>query len=86
MQSRRNIRIAAAALIAVVALAAVGWAAAQRIRSPAQIAADTAPPNASVISVPVERRSLATEVIVRGTVRYGAPQVVSLPEIGRAHV
>ncbi len=27
----------------------------------------------------VERRALATEVIVRGTVRYGAPQEVTLP-------
>ena len=63
-------------------LAGAGWAAASQIRSPAQIAADTAAPNASLISVPVERRSLATEVIVRGTVRYGKPQQVALPVSG----
>lgn len=68
-----------AALVGVVLLAAIGSVAARRIRSPAQIAADTAAPVASRISVPVERRTLATEVIVRGTVRYGAPQEVTLP-------
>ena len=66
-------------MAALVALAAVGAVAAQQIRSPAQVAADTAAPAASIISVPVERRALATEVIVRGTVRYGAPQDVTLP-------
>ncbi|MEA2195059.1 MAG: hypothetical protein QOG42_1493, partial [Solirubrobacteraceae bacterium] len=77
-----NARIASAALVGVVVLAAGGWAAASQIRSPAQIAADTAPPSASLISVPVERRALATEVIVRGTVRYGKPQEVTLPVSG----
>lgn len=77
-----NARTATAALIGVVLVAAVGWAAAREIRSPAQIAADTAPPAPSLISVPVERRSLATEVIVRGTVRYGKPQEVALPVSG----
>jgi putative peptidoglycan binding protein len=59
---------------ALIGLAIVGWAAAQRIRSPAQIAADTAAPKAAPITVPVARRTLSTVVIVRGTVRYGAPQ------------
>ena len=77
-----NARIAAAALIGVVLLAAVGWAAARTIRSPAQVAADTAPPTASLITAAVERRPLATEVIVRGTVRYGKPQEVALPVSG----
>jgi hypothetical protein len=77
-----NARIATAALIGVVLLAAVGWAAAREIKSPAQVAADTAAPRASLITAPVERRSLATEVIVRGTVRYGKPQEVALPVSG----
>jgi peptidoglycan hydrolase-like protein with peptidoglycan-binding domain len=67
-------RIAALAVVALVALAVVGWAAARQIRSPAQIAADTAAPPPSPITVPVTRRTLSTVVIVRGTVRYGAPQ------------
>jgi peptidoglycan hydrolase-like protein with peptidoglycan-binding domain len=57
-----------------MALAIVGWAAARQIRSPAQVAADTAAPQPAPITVPVERRTLSTEVIVRGTVRYGAAQ------------
>ncbi len=77
-----NRRTVAAALVGVVLLAGAGWAAASQIRSPAQIAADTAAPNPSLISVPVERRSLATEVIVRGTVRYGKPQAIALPVSG----
>src|SRR4051794_3114618 len=63
---------------ALIALAALGWVAARQIRSPAQVAADTAPPTPSQITVPVVRRTLASEVIVRGTVRYGAPQAVVL--------
>ena len=67
-------RIAGVAVVALVGLAVVGWAAARQIRSPAQIAADTAAPTPSPITVPVVRRTLSTIVIVRGTVRYGAPQ------------
>jgi peptidoglycan hydrolase-like protein with peptidoglycan-binding domain len=69
---------AAAGLTIVVGLATVGWIAAQQIRSPARVAADTAPPPASNITVPVVRRTLSTDVVVRGTVRYGAPQPVVL--------
>jgi hypothetical protein len=76
---RRNLRVAIAALAGLVVLAGVGSIAARQIRSPAQIAADTAAPAASRITAPVERRALATEVIVRGTVRYGTPQEVVLP-------
>ena len=60
----------------------MGWVAARQIRSPAQVAADTAPPRAAAITVPVRRRSLSTQVIVRGTVRYGAPQPVVLATSG----
>lgn len=71
-------QLATFALIAVVGLAIVGWVAARQIKSPAQIAADTAPPVPAPITVPAVRKTLATEVIVRGTVRYGAPQAVVL--------
>jgi peptidoglycan hydrolase-like protein with peptidoglycan-binding domain len=67
-------RLAAIAVVALVVLAIAGWAAARQIRSPAQIAADTAAPKASPITVRVVRRTLSTQVIVRGTVRYGAAQ------------
>src|SRR4029078_5913974 len=38
----------------------------------------TAPPAPSAITVPVQKQVLSSEVIVRGTVRYGAPQPVVL--------
>lgn len=62
------------ALVAVVtaiavASAAVGWVAGQRIKSPAEIAADQAPPDPSLITVPVEMRELSQSLVVRGTVR-----------------
>ena len=79
MRSRKNVRVVVAGLIAVVFLAAAGWVAAGQIKSPAQIAADTAAPSASLLTAQVERRSLSTEVIVRGTGRYGKPEAVSLP-------
>jgi len=65
-------------LVAAVALAVGAWIAGDQIRSPAQIAAETAPPAPSAITAPVERRVLSSEVIVRGTVRYGSPQPVVL--------
>jgi peptidoglycan hydrolase-like protein with peptidoglycan-binding domain len=71
-------RAAVLAIALVIALAAIGWVAARQIRSPAQIAADTAPPAAAPISVRVDRRPLATKVIVRGTVRYGGRRSVEL--------
>jgi Putative peptidoglycan binding domain len=75
-------QLAVLALAVVVGLAVVGWVAARQIRSPARIAADTAAPKPSPITVPVVRRTLSTEVIVRGTVRYGAPQPVVLATSG----
>jgi peptidoglycan hydrolase-like protein with peptidoglycan-binding domain len=75
--SRRR-RGALIALAVVVALAVVGWAAARQIRSPAQIASEAGAPPASHITVPVERRTLSTKVIVRGTVRFGGRRNVEL--------
>jgi peptidoglycan hydrolase-like protein with peptidoglycan-binding domain len=63
---------------AAVVLAAGAWIAGGQIRSPAQIAAETAAPDPSAITAPVERKVLSSEVIVRGTVRYGSPQPVVL--------
>lgn len=79
MRTRKNVRVVVGGLIAVVFLAAAGWVAAGQIKSPAQIAADTAAPSASLLTASVERRSLSTEVIVRGTGRYGKPEAISLP-------
>jgi multidrug efflux pump subunit AcrA (membrane-fusion protein) len=78
MSSIPHKRTLALGLLAAVLLAVVAWAAGGAIRSPAQVAADTAPPKPSLITVPVEQRTLTTEVIVRGTMRYGSPQAVEL--------
>ena len=59
--------IAAVALIA----AGLGWFAGQRIKSPAEIAAETEAPEASLITVPVEERELSTSVVIRGQVEFG---------------
>jgi peptidoglycan hydrolase-like protein with peptidoglycan-binding domain len=74
---RRN-RTITAGLAGAIALTAGAWMVGRQIRSPAEIAAQTSAPGASAITVPVERRVLSSEVIVRGTVRYGSPQPVVL--------
>ncbi len=71
-------RTVAIGLGAAVVLALGAWIVGGQVRSPAQVAAQTAAPNPSAITVPVERRVLESEVIVRGTVRYGSPQEVVL--------
>jgi len=64
---RRSI-LALVAAVAVLA-AGIGWVAGRQIKSPGQIAADQEPPEPSLITVPVEFRTLSQNVIVRGTVR-----------------
>ncbi len=61
-----------------IVLALAAWIIGGQIRSPAQIAAETSAPDPSAITVPVEQRVLSSDVIVRGTVRYGSPQPVVL--------
>src|ERR671918_58638 len=78
MNAARSRRTVAVGLVAALLLSVGAWVAGAQIRSPAQIAAETAPPDPSAITVPVENRVLSSEVIVRGTVRYGSPQPVVL--------
>ncbi|MGI9570705.1 MAG: peptidoglycan-binding domain-containing protein, partial [Desulfobulbia bacterium] len=66
-------------LVGLVVVAAAGsWVAGSNIRSPAEMAARTAPPLPSPILVPVERRVLSTKVVTRGTARYRLPRSVSI--------
>lgn len=74
----RQKRVVAAVLAGVMASSGVGWAAGSRMKSPAQVAAETAPPKASLITAPVEKRALSSKVTTRGTVRFGEPQSVTL--------
>ncbi len=68
----------ALSLIAVVLLAVMSWIVGSKIQSPAEAAARTAPPTPSPILVPVEQRVLSSDVITRGTARFGLPQSISL--------
>src|SRR3954465_7951224 len=65
-------------LLLMAAVAAGAWVAGERIESPAEAAARTAPPTPSPILVPVEKRVLSSEIITRGTARFGAPQPIAL--------
>ncbi len=65
--------------VAAVVLASVGgWILGSRVTSPAEIAARTAAPQPSPILVASETRVLSTNVVTRGTGRFGAPREVGL--------
>lgn len=68
----------ALALLFVTLLAAASWIAGSHIQSPAEAAARTAPPTPSPILVPVEERVLTSDVVTRGTARFGLPQSLAL--------
>jgi len=69
-----------AIVVAIALTAAVaGWFAGTRMRSPAEIAADRQPPDASLVTAQVEARQLSSTVVARGTVRYGEPKEITLP-------
>ncbi|NTW39776.1 MAG: hypothetical protein HGA44_07780 [Cellulomonadaceae bacterium] len=65
------------AAVAVVSLAA-GLGLSQMIHSPAEVAAEAAPPAAGPISVPVEMRALSNDVVLRGDAIYEDPVSVTL--------
>jgi len=67
------------AILGVVGGMALGaWYMGSRIQSPAEMAARTAAPEPSAILVPVESRLLSSDVVTRGTVRFGLPQPISI--------
>ena len=76
-KNRTTVLLYALGIVTVVALA--GWAAGSRIESPAEAAARTAPPTPSPILVPIEKRVLSSNVVTRGTARFGLPIPISLP-------
>jgi peptidoglycan hydrolase-like protein with peptidoglycan-binding domain len=67
-------------VIAICFAVAMGaWLASLWIKSPAEVAAQTAPPRPSPILVPIDKRILSSKIITRGTARFGLPQQISLP-------
>ncbi|MFI7573708.1 peptidoglycan-binding protein [Micromonospora sp. NPDC049497] len=66
-------------LVAVAVLAAaVGWWAGRSIQSPAEAARHAAAPAAGAVTVPVERREIATAVVVRGAMGFAEPQALTV--------
>ena len=74
----KRVNVLYAALAATAAAAAGAWWAGSRIESPAEVAARTAPPAPSPVLVPVEQRVLSSDIVTRGTVRFGLPQPISI--------
>ena len=64
---------------AVILSAVLSWVIGSQVRSPAEVASRTAAPEASPILVPAEDRVLSTDIVTRGTARFGSPQQLSLP-------
>ena len=77
METKRT-RVLFGVLGFAAVLAVGGWVASLRIESPADVAARAAPPIPSPILVPVEERVLSSNIVTRGTARFGLPQSISI--------
>jgi peptidoglycan hydrolase-like protein with peptidoglycan-binding domain len=78
-RTQKRLTLISLILAAVVVLTIGAWLIGSRIKSPAEIAAEVAPPPASPILVPVEKRVLTSDIVTRGTARFGLPQGVFIP-------
>ncbi|MDX1416140.1 MAG: peptidoglycan-binding protein [Candidatus Promineifilaceae bacterium] len=76
--SRKRILTIFAVLAVVIIIAIVSWAAGSTIQSPEEAAARTAAPTPAPILVQAEERVLTSDVVTRGTARYGSPQTITL--------
>ena len=71
-------RVVAVTTAVAVATGALGWFVGAQVQSPADAAAGHRAPTASLVTVPVVRRSLTAGVIAQGTVSYGAGRSLTL--------
>jgi len=77
--SRKRFSTVILVLALVILSAVASWiAGSAAIKSPAEVAARTAPPKPSPILVPVEERVLTSDIVTRGTARFGLPQPISI--------
>lgn len=76
---RRTNRAVAVAVGIAVTSGAIGWIVGRAIESPADAAARAKAPNASVVSVPVEKRTLSSNLILRGTIGAVGATEITLP-------
>jgi len=65
-----------------VASATVSWVAASRITSPDEAKRKAAPPKASLVTVPVERRALSANLVLRGGLSFDEATTISVPSAG----
>jgi Putative peptidoglycan binding domain len=75
---RKRINVLLAVVAFMILVMVGGWIAILRIDTPAEVAARTAPPTPSPILVPVEERVLSSNIVTRGTARFGLPQVITI--------
>ena len=71
-------RVVATTTAVALAMGAAGWFVGAQVQSPADAAAGHRAPAASLVTVPVEQRSLTATVIAQGTVSYGTARPLTL--------
>ncbi|MGE0309140.1 MAG: peptidoglycan-binding protein, partial [Acidimicrobiia bacterium] len=76
--STKRLRLLAIVVCIALASAVGGWLLGRRVKSPAEAAAERKPPQASLITVPIEEKVLSSDVVIRGTIRYAEPKKVGL--------
>jgi len=76
--SNKRILFLCCVLAFLAVCAGAAWVAGEKIVSPAEAAARTAPPTPSPILVPIEKKVLSSQIITRGTARFGTPQPIAL--------
>jgi len=77
---RRRLVVILVGLLVIAGTGAAGWWAGTTITTPAQLAAETAPPEPTLITVPVESTEIAVEVVTRGTVSYGEATKIAMAD------
>lgn len=73
-----RLKILFVVLLIVIVSAVGGWIGGSTIISPAEAAARTAPPIPSPILVPIEERILTSDIVTRGTARFGLAQDITI--------
>lgn len=81
-----RLKLLVGGLLAVAVVAVGTWmVAAQTMRTPAQVAADTEPPEPGLVTAPVKRTTITAEITTRGTVVFDEPTALTLtgqPDVG----
>jgi len=76
--SLKHTKILSIILLVAVFSALGSWIISSRIQSPADIALRSAAPTPSLIFAVVEKRVLVTNIVTRGTARFGLPQTITI--------